>query len=137
MSDKLFDMSQSDFKEFISGKFVTRDELERFATKDELYKVAKETGDHSTNKIEIAISEGIKKEVPEAVKGVFIMVGINPEKPQEMQDFMASLRMIVEDGKKNRTNIRSSFIKESVRGVVYFICFGIMFSIARAANLLK
>jgi hypothetical protein len=135
--DKLSNWTQEDFKSFFSGRFVTREEMNAFATKDELRQVAKEASDHSTSIIKSAVTEAVTGAVKDTVRDTLVSVGIDPSKPIEMQATMASLINIAKTKETDKNTFRGTIIKLSTNAITMFAAAGFVVYLAKIFKVIK
>lgn len=143
--DKIGNMNKKEFAKLINKSlsdtyvtkndikdFLTRLDIVDFVTRYELKQIVDKATDHSTNMIRLAVRESVAEankdyriKCREDTKNDLMRLGIDLEKPQEMQELIINLKKIVKNSQYAKKMFTGSLIKMLVAGGIAIILAGI------------
>lgn len=118
-------MESNDFLQLIEESFkneyVTKDDIKDFVTRKELTEIVDNASNHSTSIIRSAVRESVSEEYERSrincradTKNDFARIGIDLDKPQEMQEILVNLKKST----KNSDYARNVFVGYTIRTLV-------------------
>lgn len=155
--DKIGNMNKKEFAKLInkslSDTYVTKNEIKDFltridvvdfVTRNELKNIVDKATDHSTTMIRLAVKESVAEankdyriKCREDTKNDLMRLGIDLDKPQEMQELIIDIKKSVKNSQYAKKMFVSSTIKILVAGGVAIILAGILAYSSGYLNFIK